>query len=160
MADEGGVDSRVLAANTLQCPEEERLGELTRGVVHAGGDVKNKNDRRLSQRLRTPPQLPKAQIVVGKGDRVRLNRAALHRFLDCSAAIQSGAWTTAIDAFAHVLRLVNAVGGFWLEIGEFQLFPQPVENFIDFELQNEFDTAFSGARTTVATAAGGGAWKY
>ena len=100
--------------------------------------------------------MPKAQVVIGEGDRVRLDSAAFHRFLDRPAAVQARPRTTAIDAFAHVLRLLHAVGGSGLEIGELQLFPQPVEDVVDFELENEFEAAFSAARTAVAAAARGG----
>ncbi len=86
----------MLAADALQRPEEERLRELARGVVHARGDVEDEYDRRLGQRLGTACELPKAQVVVGERDRVRLDGSALHCFLDGAAAVQSRPGPTAM----------------------------------------------------------------
>ncbi len=116
MSNEGGLDARMLTSDPLHGPEEERFRQLARSVVHARGDVENEYDGGLCQWLRSARELPEAQVIVGEGYGVGLDCPALDRLLDGPTAIEARARAAAVDAFAYVVGLLQAVGGLRLQV--------------------------------------------
>ena len=68
--DEHQVEVTVLAAQALDRPEEEGLGDLPLALAHAARDVEQQDHHRLHRRLLALGELAIAQIVVGEGGRL------------------------------------------------------------------------------------------
>src|SRR6185295_10464854 len=123
----------------------ELLREAPLGVVHAARDVEGEDHRRVHRRAGALHQLAEAQIVVDDGDGIVLNASTLDGFLDGPSAIETGAGAALVPALAHVVGLVHRRRAPRLELGELQLFPQPVDDLVHLELDHEADFALPGA---------------
>jgi hypothetical protein len=67
VCDEHQLQVAVLAAQPLDRPEEERLGDLPLALTHAARYVEQQDDDGLHRRLFALRQLPVAQVFVGEG---------------------------------------------------------------------------------------------
>jgi hypothetical protein len=65
---------------------------------------------------------------------------------DRAAPVESRAHPALVPAFADKLLIVLTCGLLGLEIGQLQLFPQPIEHVFDFELEHELQIALTASR--------------
>jgi hypothetical protein len=86
-------------------------------------------------------ELPVAQIVVRERRCVLLNRAALDRFLERAPAVEARAHAAPAPALAREV-LVAQGAGLDLQVGQLELFPQPIDDVVDLELEHELIAAF------------------
>src|SRR5438105_6495349 len=150
MREEHRLDLGVLAADALQREEEELLREPPLRFVHRARDVEREDHRGAGGGRGPAHELPEAQVVVHQRDRLVVDRrgldgVALHRLLHGAPAVEARARAALVPAFAHVLVLVHGSGALGLELGELQLLPEPVDDLVDLELDDEADLAFAGA---------------
>src|SRR5690606_5667697 len=150
---EHGLDMRVLAAQPLHDPEEERLREPAVAVRHARRDVHREEDDGFRRGPLPQHDLPIAQVVVRDRRRILgLDGAALDRFLDRAAPVEPRSHAAAVPAFARVVVLAQAAR-LDLEIRQLQLFPEPVDDVVDLELEDELIAALVVAARTLARTA-------
>src|SRR5205085_5721848 len=90
--------------------------------------------------------------LVDQRDRLLVRRAvrgldgvALHRLLHGAPAVEARARAALVPALAHVFGLVHGRGALGLEFRKLQLFPQPVDDLVDLQLDHEADLAVAGA---------------
>src|SRR5262249_22284225 len=124
-------------------PEEECLGELAVTVRHAPRDVEHEEDDRVYRRLSAPSKLPEAQVIVGEARQSgpTLLAASLDEFLERSSPIEPRSRATPVPPFADpvcVLRGADAR----LEVRQLHLLPQPVDDVVDLDLEQELDLTF------------------
>src|SRR5262245_41472742 len=134
----------VLAADALQGEEEELLREPPLRVVHAAGDVEREDHRRVDRRARALDELAEAQVVVDDGDGIVLDVPALDGFLERPPPVEARSRAALVPALAHEIGLVHRRRAARLELGELQLFPQPVDDLVDLQLDHETDLAVAG----------------
>jgi hypothetical protein len=92
--------------------------------------------------------LPESQVVVDERERLRigergvaLHRVALHGFLHRAPAIEARARAALVPAFARVLVLIHGCRALGLELGKLELLPQPVDDLVELELDDEANLA-------------------
>jgi hypothetical protein len=90
-------------------------------------------------------KLPETQVVIDERGRVLLNRTPPDRLFHGASAVQARTYAALVPALAHEFDVVLPRGLLWFEIGQLQLFPQPVENVFDFELEHELKIALTAA---------------
>src|SRR5690606_15914336 len=151
VGDEHQVEVAVLTSQALDRPEEKSLGNLSLALAHAAGDVQQQDDHGLHGRLLALGELAVAQIVIGERRPFcagrALHTAALDRFLERAASVESRARTATVPAFAGPVVLFGATG-FCFQVGKLHLFPQPVNDIFDSKLQRILDSALLVAALT------------
>src|SRR5690606_17259842 len=105
----------------------------------------------LHGRLLALGELAVAQIVIGERRPFcagrALHTAALDRFFERAASVESRARTATVPAFAGPVVLFGATG-FCFQVGKLHLFPQPVNDIFDSKLQRILDSALLVAALT------------
>ena len=105
--DEHELEARVLAAQPLHHPEEERLGELPVAVAHAGGDVHGEEHDGLRRGLAAHHELAEAQVVVRERRALRVHGAALEALLQRAAPVEARAHAAPAPALALVVVVLR-----------------------------------------------------
>src|SRR5918998_4147 len=90
-------------------------------------------------------ELAEAEIVIGEGCRIDLDRAPTDRLLHGASAIEPRAHAALVPAFADELVVFDAPRVFRLQVRELELLPQPVEDVLDLELEHELKVALAAA---------------
>src|SRR5574341_426708 len=143
--EEHRLDLGVPAPDPLQREEEELLREAPLRLVHAARDVEREDHRGARRRRRALVQLAEAQVLVDDGDGAFVEGFPLDRFLQCAPSVEAGAGAALVPALAHVVGLVQRRGAPGLELRELELLPEPVDDLIDLELDDELDFAVARA---------------
>ena len=150
MRHEHRLERAVLAPQPLHHPEEERLGELAVAVGHAARDIQHEEHHRVHRRLAPPRQLAKAQVLVGEGLGGTGRAAALHQLLEGAAPVEPRARAAPVPALADPVAVVGGPGA-RLEVRQLHLLPDPVDDVVDLELEQQLHLAFiTSARALLA----------
>src|SRR5688572_1281526 len=138
--DEHGFQVRVLTTQALHDPEEKRLRELAVVLRHARRHVHREIDDGLRGRPAAHRELAVAQVVVRERRSFVLHGAALDRFLQRAAPVEPRAHAAAAPAFARVIVVLDGPR-LDLQVRQLQLLPEPVDDVVDLELQDELVAA-------------------
>src|SRR4029077_20590939 len=74
-----------------------------------------------------------------------LDGVPLHRLLHRAPAVQARARAALVPALAHVVGLVHGGAALGLELRQLRSLPQPVDDLVDLQLDDEADLALAGA---------------
>src|SRR5205807_5569460 len=154
---EHGLEGAVLASQPLHDPEKECLGKLAVADEHPARDVEHEEHDRVDRRLSPARELPEAQVLINKARRGARGAAALHHLLERSAPIETRARAAPIPALAYPLRLVGR-SDTRLEVGKLHLLPQPVDDVVHLEFEQQLHLALvlpAGTFLARSTLAGG-----
>jgi len=145
----------IFAAQPGRHPKEKSLGQLPIALRHAAGDVEQEKDHGAHRRLAASRELAESQILIGEGRRVRVLGAAFDRFLEGTPAIQAGARPAPVPPLAFPFGFLGSSDP-WLQIGELHVLPEPLDDVVHFELEQEFGAAslFSAGAFLSRTAGG------
>src|SRR6185437_12328583 len=109
-------------------------------IRHAARDIEKEEDHGMDRGLAAPRKLPIAQVLVGERRGRTRRAAALHQLLEGAAPVESGAGAAAIPALTHPVGLLGGTDA-RLEVGELHLLPQPVDDVVDLEFQQQLHLA-------------------
>ncbi len=138
VCDEYGLEGAILASQALHHPEEKCLCELAIPIGHAARNIEHEEDDRVHRRLTPSRELTEAQVIVGEAPRPGLLAAALHHLLEGSAPVQARARAAPIPPFTDPVRILGRTHA-RLQIGQLHLFPEPVDDVVDLDLQHELN---------------------
>src|SRR4029077_19565471 len=138
--DEHRLERAVLAPQALHHPEEEGLGELAVAVRHAARDIEHEEHHRVHGWLPPPRELPEAQVLVGESGGRSGSAAALHQLLERATSVEARACPATVPAFAYPIGLARWVGP-RLEIRQLHFLPEPIDDVVDLELQQQLHLA-------------------
>src|SRR6266513_4857131 len=134
------LERAVFAPQPLHDPEEEGLGELAIAVGHAARHVQHEEPHRVQRRLTAPGELAEAQILVDEGLRGPRRPAPLHQLLERAAPVEARACTMAVPALADPVGFLGRPHA-RLEVGQLHRLPQPVDDVVDLELEQQLHFA-------------------
>src|SRR5690606_4583906 len=149
--DEDGLEVRVLPAQALDGPEEERLCEPAVPLGHAGRDVHGEEDDRLGRRALTDDELAVAEIVVRERRPVALDRAPLDRLLHRAATVEARPHAAAVPTLPRVVLLAHRAA-LHRQVRQLQLLPEPIDDVVYLELEHELVAAVLVAAFALAVA--------
>src|SRR5581483_8560940 len=127
--------------------------ELSVPVGHAARHIEHEEHHRMHRRLPAPRELSVTKIFVDEGWGGSGSAAPLHHLLEGTAPVESRAGAAPIPAFTYPVALLGR-SDTRLQVGKLHLLPQPVDDVIDLELEQELDfTLVLAAAALLARAA-------
>src|SRR6185437_120335 len=130
----------ILAPQTLHYPEKEGFGELPIAIRHAAGYIEEEKHHGMNRGLAPAGELAITQVLVGERRGRARRTAPLHQLLEGAAPIEPGAGTAAIPTLTHPVGIFRRPDAS-LEVGELHLLPQPVDDVVDLEFEQQLHLA-------------------
>src|SRR5262249_28579748 len=119
-------------------------------VRHTSGHVEHEKHDGVDRGLTTAGQLPITQVLVDESWRGGWITTALDHFLERTAPVEPGARAAPIPTLTHPVGLLGGADA-RLEVGKLHLFPQPIDDVVDLEFEQELDfTLVLAARSFLA----------
>src|SRR5690606_1942952 len=141
----------VLPPQSLHDPEEERLRELAVALRHAARHVEQEEHDGVHRGLAALRELAEAQILVREGRNSALGAAPLHELLEGSSPVEPRACAAPIPAFARPVRLLGSADS-RLQVRQLHFLPQPVDDVVDLDLEEQLQLAFVASARALARA--------
>ena len=154
VGDKTRVDARIAAAQALQGQEEKRFRQPALLLAHAGRHIEHEEHHRVNAGQGPLQQLTETQVFIGKRHRMLLHRAPLDGLLDGTPAVQARTGAVLVPAGTHQLRLGDGTWPTRLQVGQLEVFPQPVEDIVDGKFQQQTDLAAAAGAFLRAIATG------
>ena len=154
VGDKTRVDARIAAAQALQGQEEKSFRQPALVLAHAGRHIEHEEHHRVNAGQGALQQLPKTQVFIGERHRMLLHRAPLDGLLDGTPAVQARTGAVLVPAGAHQLLLGDGPRPPRLQVGQLEVFPQPVEDIVDGKFQQQTDLAAAAGAFLRAIATG------
>src|SRR6185437_7548924 len=141
--DEHDVQRAILAPQARCHPEEKGLGQLPVAIGHAAGDVQQEEYCRASGGLAAARELPIAQVFIDERGCFGVEGAPLRRLAHRAAPIQAGTRTAPVPALTPPVRFLTGARA-RLQIGQPEIFPEPVDDVVYLELEHQLDATALG----------------
>src|SRR5690606_1210850 len=151
MRDEDRLERAVLAPQALHDPEEERLRELAVALGHAARHVEQEEHDGVHGRLPALRELTEAQVLVSEGRDRAFGAAPLHELLERAAPVEARARAAPVPSLARPVGFLGRADA-RLQVRKLHLLPEPADDVVDLDLEEQLQLAFLAPAGTLARA--------